>query len=1217
MRRAKRLARWGLWVAAGLIILLAGLNFGLPLIVNTKPVKAQLAAHLNRSIEGETRFGGIKLHILPLPGVILTQVHYDLPGRVDLQADAIAVYPKIASLLVGRLKIDRVRIQSPIATVHLPVHAAAQPSNRLKFPDRSELISALARIPDDIGIRLVKGQITFLRGTRVEAHVSSLSLTAAKNTRLQAELEGRSDWADRFQLSAELDPSTLDGSGRLDLSGARIAKWETALHPASAGLFAEAAVDLHATVRSRGLQRIDITFTGAAPMVTLTRNQASVHASHLSVQGSADITQQRWRAEVSELRLDQPKLHMSGSLLWLRHSGRETAPLQLSLQARDSDVTAMRGAVLRLAGSKADTIKLLQVVRGGTLVSMTLNAAGDSLSALGKSRNMRLSGKAADAHIFIPDEDMNLTNVDGDWQFADEILSARHASAQWGRTRGQNGTLKLGLEKANEFVELDVDLEADLAQLKPLLTKTIKQPKAQDELARLKSIQGSANGHLSMSGPFDHLVIKASASDFSFTADYNRLPYPVQMNGRGLTLTHEDLTLTQGHVRMSHSTVNGLGGRMTFGRKPRLDIHSASARLDWDQLYPWLARQAHFRERFDLIKDIGGRLRLTDTRLEGPLSDAGQWHFSTSGAPMNLTILSPILPGRLRMTQGTFKASPERISFAGMRFFLLDSGIEAQGAVSGYRTPRPQVTLAGRGAVGEQVALWLQRKLKVPYALVMRAPVDIKKAGISWQRGGEIRLEGAFDLPGDLHLGCGLTFGPDGFDLRHLTIKDQLSDARVAIRYSTAQRLWELSYSGRLVNATLAKLFRHDILYVERIEGDFSAHVRTNQLEDAHLQGRLQGLNLFLPDSPWGKLLIRQFDMSAHRKVLEIERLAFALDEQRASISGKADFLKRGIALNIALQADTLDLDRPVHQIKTYLARNASTAEQPSRLMPEWTAHIEVAVRRLKYDRFTLQPLRAVLELRNKRADVRIEEANLCGITMQGKGAWTPEGISVDFEPRSSGRTIQFVAGCLTGAEPTERIEGTYKIDGRLKTHGAMAEALLRNLKGMVHITVVDGRVLSLRGVGFFSNLLSYLQINNLITGKLPNLREQGFQFSRIHSEVEFKDGQAEMKELRVISGGLNMVAGGSINMLDRQMNVTVLVSPLTTVDAIIRHIPIVGRILKGTLVAIPVGVYGPVTNPKVRPLSPEAVGSRLLGIMKRTLQTPFKLIEPILPKSK
>jgi hypothetical protein len=50
--------------------------------------------------------------------------------------------------------------------------------------------------------------------------------------------------------------------------------------------------------------------------------------------------------------------------------------------------------------------------------------------------------------------------------------------------------------------------------------------------------------------------------------------------------------------------------------------------------------------------------------------------------------------------------------------------------------------------------------------------------------------------------------------------------------------------------------------------------------------------------------------------------------------------------------------------------------------------------------------------------------------------------------------------------------------------------------------------------------------------------------------------------------------------------------------------------------VASPVGVEGPFHDPRVIPLSPKAIGSRLVGILEEILKTPFQLIEPMLPSS-
>jgi hypothetical protein len=97
-------------------------------------------------------------------------------------------------------------------------------------------------------------------------------------------------------------------------------------------------------------------------------------------------------------------------------------------------------------------------------------------------------------------------------------------------------------------------------------------------------------------------------------------------------------------------------------------------------------------------------------------------------------------------------------------------------------------------------------------------------------------------------------------------------------------------------------------------------------------------------------------------------------------------------------------------------------------------------------------------------------------------------------------------------------------------------------------------------------------------------------------------------------SNSINLVAEGNYNIVSDDLKLDVLVSPLTSLDWVVERIPIINRILKGTLVAVPVRVKGPATNPRVLPLSIGAMGSRIGGILKRTLETPFKIV-PILPE--
>ena len=100
-----------------------------------------------------------------------------------------------------------------------------------------------------------------------------------------------------------------------------------------------------------------------------------------------------------------------------------------------------------------------------------------------------------------------------------------------------------------------------------------------------------------------------------------------------------------------------------------------------------------------------------------------------------------------------------------------------------------------------------------------------------------------------------------------------------------------------------------------------------------------------------------------------------------------------------------------------------------------------------------------------------------------------------------------------------------------------------------------------------------------------------------------------------VVEGAsLDLAVEGWVNLDDTTLDMTVLVAPLKTVDSIVRYLPLIRTWLAGSLVTIPVRVHGRLADPEVTPLPPSEVGTRLIGLMKRTLELPIQIIQPILP---
>jgi hypothetical protein len=63
--------------------------------------------------------------------------------------------------------------------------------------------------------------------------------------------------------------------------------------------------------------------------------------------------------------------------------------------------------------------------------------------------------------------------------------------------------------------------------------------------------------------------------------------------------------------------------------------------------------------------------------------------------------------------------------------------------------------------------------------------------------------------------------------------------------------------------------------------------------------------------------------------------------------------------------------------------------------------------------------------------------------------------------------------------------------------------------------------------------------------------------------------------------------------------------------DRLIKKIPVISGLTRGNLVTIPVRVTGSWQNPKVIPLSPQAVSKELVDLMHRTLKLPLKIFQP------
>ena len=200
---------------------------------------------------------------------------------------------------------------------------------------------------------------------------------------------------------------------------------------------------------------------------------------------------------------------------------------------------------------------------------------------------------------------------------------------------------------------------------------------------------------------------------------------------------------------------------------------------------------------------------------------------------------------------------------------------------------------------------------------------------------------------------------------------------------------------------------------------------------------------------------------------------------------------------------------------------------------------------------------------------------------------------------------------CLTKGRV--RATGSLDFSSKVTAEGKMHE-LVKNLKGPLQLTLSNGVI---KQAEWVSRTLEVLNVTEIVKGRLPDLRTQGFAYTTMTLQGEFKNGKLIIHELFMDGETLELVGYGEIDLEDETLEVQLLAAPLKTVDTVVKYIPGVNYLLGGSLVAIPVSITGTLDDPQVEVMSASAVSSSLYNLAKRTIAAPFKLIEQINPWGK
>ena len=929
---------------------------------------------------------------------------------------------------------------------------------------------------------------------------------------------------------------------------------------------------------------------------------------NIVLKGAIHVNKDNLSFTLSRLILNNPDLNLSGKLD-IRHTVTPMLPrINMELTGKNVDIDSTRKTALDLAGESSVINDIFHILKGGNVSFIEFASHGKSLEELGELENITIKGHITNGKIFVPEVDLELTGVEGNVDISDGILNGKDLKAGMGASKCLEGTLKLGLKDQDAPFHLDLTLEADLSQLPPILKRVVQNDAFINEMALVDHLKGKASGRLVLGESLASTNVFVNVSQFNLSANYKRLPHPLVIN-RG-QYSYEENTVSVANVSgtMGKSAFNDVSGIVNWNHAPDLRINNGRAKIDLQEIYPWLLSSNIISGKLRDLKNVKGNLALSSIRIAGPIFEPKNYRFQLSGKIRNLVLNSPLLPGSLSAERGNFTLNSENISISDFQTLFHDASLMVSGTVKNYQRSLSLVDMTFKGKIGPDVTRWAEDTMNISPLIRFKAPISISTAHLIRNDQKETTVSADLSMEKDVKIWTDISINSEKLRIEKLIVRDPASNA--SIKLTKTHRTLDVFFTGNLQKTTLDNIMEENEMLKGEMKGDFQAHILLDQPWNSTVKGELTARDIIFPRMTKPPLVVSHVSLTTKKDILHVESARLVLGDNAFDLKGHADLSGVEPDLNLTLFSDALNLDQLKQDLeKTTIKKDDQMAEK------SWTylfrGTVNAKVKTLTFDNLTWMPFEAEIRFNDNGAAVSITDANVCGITTLGSLIITPNEFTVDIKPTAQNQELNPSVRCLF--DDSAKIVGDFNLDGDIKAKGT-GQTLMRNLNGDLKFYVSKGRSYAGKNFRILIKIFSILNVTEMFKGKLSNPETNGFAFNSIHVKADIQNGKLVLNEMIVDGTSMNIVCQGSIDVVNKQVDIKALVAPLKTIDFFIKRTPLIKDILGGSLISIPIGIKGHLDNPRVTPIPPYEVGAGLLGIVKRTLQLPVKIIQPISP---
>ncbi len=1169
----------------------------LPRLVDSATVKTRIQRLVRERWGAAVDFQQLALHLLPRPSLELKDPVLSIPPNIRAKAVSLRLFLQILPLLRGEVRLSTVRLESGVLDLTLIKMHQRQAALESALPiveARKSLEKMIAALPEmrvpRIDMQIADSRLNLWIGQRPVMQYTHINGSLrGKGERREMFFRCTSTLGQHIDVQASLNVRTFKGDAVVRLSRLHLRQLAEQLFPGADVVVEGQPAHLEIRLQADGPSHVKAQLQGAVPSLRLRRAGKAFDIRCPEIRGDMALTGDVIDLSLSRVLLTRPAMELAARI---RLDPAKPA-VELKVQGDRVDVDALRKICLGLLSDSETVRDIFDVVRGGQVPRITVTSQGKSPAELGDMDHLVIRGEMLEGEIHVPGGQLDLKEAAGRAVISRGILVGENLSARLGNSRGEGGVLRLGLVGDARPFHLDIGVQADLADLPPVLGRLVGNRDFQRQLALLNEFKGRGRGKLVLGESTDDVNVTADVDSFHLEARYQPMPFPIKVSAG--SCRYRDTGFEVGGLtgRLGPASFTGLNGALDWRKAPHLQIDSGKLDVVLKDLLPGLSS---FKRRAGLQQYYAGGkgvVALASVSLKGPLLSPRQWRFATSGSVADVVLKVPSPSGPTTIVSMAFRADNREFSYTDARVHWLDADLKVSGRHRDYLQHMDKNgRLRMKGRLGVRTMAWLSQHTLLP-AQVKLHPLTLSAAQLDWDESGKTAFTGSMTTDKGGQISLDLVYSPDELNMKRLLIDDRQSHA--AIGFVLRDKSVDLSFEGNLTKASMDWILARNDILDGSIRGRFKAHIDVDHPYDSTAQGQLEGTNL---NSVWGfgiPVKIHRFSVRADGSHIDLASSEFSWRDSTMQLAGEVSFGTRKIAADLRLTADEIkgeELVKALGRGGRQSGEDTSGLSLPSTV----TGRLRVDAARFLYGGLTWKPLQADLSLSGRGLDIDVTKADMCGIATPGSIHVSPQNfIEVDFRPATANQQLEEILSCLYG--DTARLQGRYDFNGRVSGR-APADGLIKSLHGSLSFEARNGRfyydVLLL-------TVLDYLNAEKIIADHIGDVRREGRAFRLISIRARLEGNKIIVEEMEMDSEVIKLAGEGTIGLADHSLDLNLLVAVVKTVNRVVDKVPLLGSIIDDML-SVPVKVEGAWEKPHVRPLAPSAVGSELTGIMKKIL---------------